>query len=174
MGEVSAARTVLDPVLGEKVAFYSVELQRVGVPGPLLARSGGAELVIIDASGPSWIDLDAAELMIPVRTHRADGTPSALMQRVLNDAGVTVPEFERGARYELHHRAIRIGEVLTVIGVASAGRRFDASASRLCVSQAPLLATQERERVAIRGLNWMLGGAIAIVVVAAAIAALLA
>lgn len=163
-GEVSARSVVRDPVLGIDVAFFCLELRRVGVPEPLLSLTSGGPLVVVDEGGPSEVYTDGAEVVVANSYSRSAESPSALMKALLANAGATLPEPEVAARYELCHGAIRVGESRTVIGVAQAGPRFDASTGRLWIGEETLPALQTRERQSLRRAKWMIAAAATLIV----------
>ena len=80
-----------------------------------------------------------------------------------------VPATDRGARYMLFHRAIRVGDELTVVGTPSfEGRalpRFEANGAMLIVTDGPLEALKERERADMRAMSVMLRIAVVVGVI---------
>lgn len=163
-GEVSAQSVVRDPVLGIDVAFFRLELRRMGVPEPLLSLTSEGPVVVVDDGGPSEVYPNGAEVVVANAFSRSDESPSALMKTLLTNAGAMLPEPEVAARYELCHGAIRVGESRTVIGVAHAGPRFDASTGRLWIGEETLPALQTRERQSLRRAKWMIAAAMALIV----------
>lgn len=181
--KAAASEPLTDPVIGEGVAFYEARVTKNGAE--LRSVREGDTIVLEDASGRAEVRLAGAELDLAWddTVESEELTPS--MRALLK----TIPEPEKGAGYALAHRAIRIGQELTVVGVprfdekastrsgyrggAGALPRFDPANGVLIVATAELAEIQRREQGDTKAMSAMLRFATAIGVVLVGIGALL-
>ena len=160
-GVVKASDTVEDPVTGEPVVFYEARLLRSDRPDVLYAKSGGRSLRLEDDSQRvAFVELKGAEIAIPpAELEQSDGAPSAKMAELLASIEKDAPRGQPSARYAIEHRAIGVGDQLTLVGVPrrddSDELRFDAK-DPLFLTPEPLEELQARQREDLRAMDAML------------------
>lgn len=125
-GELGAARGTVagpaeheDPVTGQDAVFFEARVRRRDRDEVLYEDEARGVLRLSDDSGrDARIELIGAEIDIPVKDHEeSDKTPSPKMVDLLGEEGVSTPPKSATARYSLEHRAIEVGDELTVVGV---------------------------------------------------------
>jgi hypothetical protein len=177
-GTAAAEDPVQDPVLGESVAFFEARLTKNGAEVRTLRE--GNVIAIEDANARAEVRLESAELDLAWDDVEESDGMSAKMRAVFstNVPSPNAPEAEQGAKYTLSHRAIRIGDPLTVVGTprfdergstrdgyrGGAGTlpRFDAKLGVLIVSASDLAQIQHRELGDSRAMSTMLRLSVAI------------
>ncbi|MBZ0117621.1 MAG: hypothetical protein K8H88_11530 [Sandaracinaceae bacterium] len=176
--EASAEEPLVDPVTDHQVAMWEASVARDGAI--LWADRAGEHLELEDESGRAILELAAAELDIEQQEIESSlDEPSPRMSRLLAAHERDVPERSAGARFTLVHRAIAIGDELTVIGVPvvreserSARKssyrggngplpRLSASQGLTIVSERPLAELAAREAADVQSMKWMLRIAVA-------------
>jgi len=160
-GRVAGPQKVQDPVTDEPVVHFETRVVRADRGGQLWAQSLGDTVRLDDGSEDSAIaELVGAELGVPTdELERTDREPSARMRTLLAAASVEVPEPHASARYALEHRAIRVGDELTLVGVAKRGedgRVHFTSKHPLFLTPDPLEALQDRQRSDLSAMDRML------------------
>jgi hypothetical protein len=168
-GRVHVEQPLTDPITGEPVAFYEARLSRVdGGEKVLRTLRTGDRVIIEDEHGRAEVVLAHAELALPwVEIETTEREPSPKVKALLDAAHIDVPTTDRAARYGVFHRAIRPGDVLTVVGTpAFPGKRalphFEANGAGLVVTDGDLDALKARERSDVRAMNAMLQVAVLI------------
>jgi len=170
-GRVVSDEPLTDPVTGERVVFFEARLVRVdGAEKELRVLRGGDALRLDQQGARVEVRLHAAELAIEwEELESSDRDPSPRMRALLEAGMLPVPATDRSARYVLFHRAIRVGDELTVVGTPSfEGRalpRFEANGAMLIVTDGPLDALKERERADMRAMSVMLRIAVVVGVI---------
>lgn len=178
-GRVASDEPLTDPVTGERVVFFEARLVRVdGAEKELRALRGGDALRLDQQGARVEVRLHAAELAIEwEELESSDRDPSPRMRALLEAGMLPVPATDRSARYMLFHRAIRVGDELTIVGTPSfEGRalpRFEANGAMLIVTDGPLDALKERERADMRAMSVMLRIAVVVGVITLGAAAVL-
>lgn len=189
-GRVAADETLVDPVTDEPAAYYEARLSRVdGGEKVLKALRGGETISIDDGQARAEVRVPGAELDLEwEELELSDRDPSPRMRRLLEENGVAVPDPDRAARYSIMHRAIRPGDVLTIVGTPSFGRttdkggyrggpgalpRFEANGAMLVITREELSAVQARERADVRAMSVMLRLAVAVGVILVGVGAVL-
>lgn len=169
-----AEEPIVDPVTQQRVVFHEARLVRVDREERTLRNLREGSIVRLDDGGGAVdVHLQGADLVLPWEELEAcEGEPSPLMRKLLEDAMLPVPATERGARYAIVHRAIRVGDAITVVGRPSfeqrtpsidgyrggtqAAARFVADEEGLVVTDGELEGLQERERGDLRAMTRML------------------
>lgn len=165
---------IVDPVTQEPVAFFEARLARLdGGDRTLRNLRGGPTVRLEDGTGSVEVQLEGADLALPWEELEAtDGEPSPRMRQLLEEATLPVPELQRGARFVIFHRAIRVGDALTVVGrptllersaSSTEGYRggtqatasFEVDEEGLVVTDGELETLQERERTDLRAMTRM-------------------
>lgn len=181
-----------DPVTDAPVVYYEARLARTDGGERALRTLGGGEAFALEGgSARAEVRLAGAELALPWEEREAsDREPSPRMKALLEEAKLEVPAPDRSARYVIFHRAIGVGDELTVVGTPSfegsksttqTGYRggagalplFEANGAALIVTDGGLDALQERERGDMRAMSLMLRIAVAIGVIAVGVGATL-
>ncbi len=176
-GRVASDQPLTDPITDEPVVFYEARLSRVdGGEKVLRTLSAGEQLTIEDERGRAEVLLSNAETALPwAEIEATEREPSPRVRALLEDANIEVPSPARGAHYAVFHRAIRPGDVLTIVGTPAFGKRgvprFEADGAGLVVSDGDLGALKERERGDVRAMNAMLRVAVLIGLVLIAVGA---
>lgn len=192
-GRAVADDPTVDPVTDERSVFYEARLVRLD-DGERVLRTlrGGGEFAIDDGSGRAQVRLAGAELGLVWKEVEAnEGEPSPRMKKLLEAGGFEVPAFERGTRYAIFHRGIRVGDELTVVGTpkfsevrgttiegyrggATAVPTFETDDGMFIVtSDGGLDALQERERADMRAMSTMLRIAVVVGVLSVVVGAAL-
>lgn len=179
-----------DPVTDEPVVFYEARLARTDGGERALRTLKAGEAFALEGQGArAEVQLAGAELALPwVEREASDGEPSERMKALLEAADLEVPAPDRRACYVIFHRAIRVGDELTVVGTPSfegsttqAGYRggaralplFEANGAALTVTDGELETLQERERADMRAMRLMLRIAVAVGVIGVGVGATL-
>lgn len=178
-GRAASDEPLTDPVTGERVVYFEARLARVdGGEKDLRVLRGGDALRLEQQGERAEVRLHAAELAIDwEELEPSDRDPSPRMRELLEAGAVPIPATDRSARYVIFHRAIRVGDELTVVGTPSFERRalptFEANGAMLIVTDGELDALKARERADMRAMSVMLRIAVAVGVIALAVAGVL-
>jgi hypothetical protein len=185
------AEPLVDPVTGQNVAWYEARLARTDGPEKILrAARDGDLLTLEDPAGRVEVSLEGAELGVPWdEPEESEAEPSARMRSFLSAAELPIPERDASARYVLSHRAIALGEPITVLGKPRSGERgstragyrggaafvprFDARSDPFIVTRSTLAELKDREGADVRAMSRMLRFATGLGVVLVAISLLL-
>lgn len=165
-GELCAVRgmvggaTILDPVTGERVVYYEARVLRSDRGEVLFERSEGESIELDDGSKTAaTVELLGADIAVSfVEVERSDREPSRKMAELLGSIDLAVPDKESGARYSIEHRALRVGDELTLVGVprrSGEGLRFTA-ADPLFLTPESLDELRARQRGDLRAMDAML------------------
>ncbi|MCB9596914.1 MAG: hypothetical protein H6719_29595 [Sandaracinaceae bacterium] len=159
-GEVVGETTVSDPVTDEPAVWFEARLVRRDRGEELWAKTEGASLRLDDGSGPvAVVELVGAEIAIGARdVEEHDRVPSERMRAILTSIEATPPTEAPTARYVIEHRAIRVGDELTLVGVPVRDGdelRF-ASTGPLHLTPEPLATLQGRLRADLGAMDTML------------------
>lgn len=175
-GRAGSDAALTDPVTEARVVFYEVRLARMdGGERVLRALRGGDSLRLEEDGARAEVRLEGAEIGVDwEELDASEREPSPRMKALLEAGGVAVPEPDRAARYVIFHRAIRVGDELTVVGTPSFGGEappvFEANGAMLIVTAGGLDALKQRERADMRAMSMMLRIAVAIGVIALGVA----
>ena len=178
-GSIVGPTTIPDPITDLPVVHYEARLLRRDRGAVLWKRSDGDALELDDGSTTrARVELLGAEIVIPYReAELTDGEPSARMAQLLSSIEHPVPEGEQGARYSIEHRALSIGDELTLVGTATRdGERLRFTAETpLHLTPETLAELQARQRADLRAMDRMLtiGALLGIVAIAIGVALLL-
>ena len=162
--KVAGPAAVQDPVLEETVVYFEARVVRRDRGDVLYARTGGEAVRLEDGSKRSaLVELVGAEIAVPtVELEEADQEPSPRMRALLeieDPEGKRAHERSDAARYTLEHRAVRVGDTLTLVGVATRGDDGEArftSRHPLFLTPEPLEALQARQRDDLKAMDRML------------------
>ncbi|HEY8431744.1 MAG TPA: hypothetical protein VIL20_25365 [Sandaracinaceae bacterium] len=173
-GSAVAAEPLVDPVTDRPAAYYEARLVRTAPSEKVLKVLRGGDVVTLEVGArQAEVRVTGAELDLPWEEREvSEHEPTPLLRRLLEESGVPVPAADRAARYAILHRAIRPGDVLTIVGTprfgarAAAGAgyrggpaptpRFEADGATLLVTTQDLSAVKERERADVRAMGLML------------------
>ncbi len=165
-GELCAVRgtvggeTILDPVTDEKVVHYEARVLRSDRGEVLFKRTEGETLELDDGSETvATVELLGAEIGVSFsEAEQSDREPSGKMVQLLGTIDAEIPPSAQGARYSIEHRALKLGEELTLVGVPrldGEGYRFT-SADPLFLTPESLSELKARQREALRAMDTML------------------
>ena len=143
VGEASASEPLEDPVDGASVAYLELRLERLDALGRRASLLVSEETTLLKVAGVE-VALESAQIdVLEEPPELAEEMPSALVRALLEDTRHAFPapdetRPQRGTKWELRRRRIRLGETLTVIGVAGpgpdGGLRFRSELGPLVVS----------------------------------------
>ncbi len=161
---VTGPRSAQDPVLDEEVVYFEARVLRRDRAEVLYARTAGETVRLEDGSErTAVVELVGAEVAVPTtELESADREPTPRMNALLRDGdeeGRSTPKKSSAARYTLEHRAIRVGDELTLVGVptrAEDGQLRFTSRHALFLTPEPLEALQARQRDDLRAMDRML------------------
>jgi len=159
-GRVSGGETVRDPIDDADVVFFEARLLRRDRGQTLWSRTEGRTMQLDDGSARRvTIELVGAEIAIaPREVDTADRLPSERMKALLASVEAELPAEAPTARYAIEHRAVRVGDELTLVGVprGEPGALRLTSRDPLYLTPEPLEALQRRLRADLGALDVML------------------
>jgi hypothetical protein len=169
---IESETPLTDPATGDSVVFWEASIAR---DAEVLWSDRNGDRALLDDGNRAVLEINGAELAIESKEIETTyDEPSERMRKMLAEREREIPDIRKGSRWSLVHRAIRVGDEVTVVGVphmdnsersvrrggyrndSAPTPHFSAANDLLIITREPLATLSTRETADVRSMQWML------------------